>query len=280
MPYVPQSMAFVFHSLSAIALLMQFLMTIGWVGCLVIAGAVSPAHFTKYMNQIDRAIVYFHKLTEIGTICFILNVGVLFSAMIWSTSTNTLVLNLVGLLLPPVVILPTAFTLYHMVSFMGRVAYHGLLMADSDPNQTSAGFLREEKEEKDDTYGDIARESEVELSTDFYQDETMDNDKVLDLYVLAKREAASNAANEHVDTSDGSQALFWTRISNAKVSRGITEHANPKSELLVITSTLAWRHFLANNTKKFLRHCLLRQALGGNELPRRSPCEKHRAADS
>jgi hypothetical protein len=148
-----------------------------WVFSLLVASSVSPGHFPKFFQQIQYVLSWFYTMTQIGLFSFILNVGVLFSAQIFSTATNPLVLRVLGCWFPAVIIIPSGFLAHQVTSYMGRVAYHGMLLSDKVADKQTEDLDSAES-------GSLARKTEELLCKSFYQaSETEDDDKVLDLYL-------------------------------------------------------------------------------------------------
>jgi hypothetical protein len=176
---VPRWLAFLFHTLSCITLLFQIVMTLAWVISLLVASSVSPVHFHKYFQQIQFVLSWFYNLSYIGIHVFIFNVGVLFSAQIFSMTTyDQQGIRLLGFWVPAVIDVASMIFIHQVTSYMGRVAYHGMLMSDKVVDQT-------EDVDSVESSG-LARKAEELLCKSFYQtSETKDDDKVLDLYVTA-----------------------------------------------------------------------------------------------
>jgi hypothetical protein len=93
-------------------------------------------------------------------------------------TTNVLVLGVLGFCFPVVIVMISGLFVYQVTSYMGRVAYHGMLLSDKVADQT---------EELDSAEtGGLARMAEELLCKSFYQtSETKDDDKVLDSYLIA-----------------------------------------------------------------------------------------------
>jgi hypothetical protein len=134
--YVPRDMAFTFHSLSYICLLVQVLGTFMWIFTLIVAAAVSADNFHKFLHQIRYVFTWYFFFTQVGAVSFMLNVGVLYGAMIWATSTGPLTRFLLGSLLPAIICIPTIFVFFNLTSYVARVAYHGLLLPHTDGLET------------------------------------------------------------------------------------------------------------------------------------------------
>jgi hypothetical protein len=184
-PFVPLEMAFVFHCLSCITLLVQIVMTMAWVFSLLVASSVSRDHFPKFFQQIQYVLSWFYTLTEIGLFSFILNVGALFSAQIHSMVTDVLVLRVLGVGFPIVIVMTSGFLVHQITSYMGRVAYHGMLLSDKVvvADQQTEDDLDDDSSAES---GRLARKAEELLCKSFYQtSKNMDEDKVLDLYLTA-----------------------------------------------------------------------------------------------
>jgi hypothetical protein len=109
LPDVPRAIAFLFHILSCVMVLLQLLSSFLWVGSLFVLAPVSPANFPKYIHQVQSAISYFFSLTLFGTLLFVANVRVLFAAMTWASTTDPLIEILVGILLPTLIVIPLTY---------------------------------------------------------------------------------------------------------------------------------------------------------------------------
>jgi hypothetical protein len=127
---VPREMTLSFHLLSFVTVLMQLLSTFSWVGCLFVAGAVSPDKFATYCHQVEYALSHFLVLSELATVTFVLNIGLLFSSFVWCNTSGIAVRALVGIVLPTMIVLPLIYCVRNISEYIARTAFHGLLLMD------------------------------------------------------------------------------------------------------------------------------------------------------
>lgn len=189
-PYIPQSMAFIFHALSCITLLIQIIMTMCWVFLLFVASAVTPSNFDKffYMNQYVLSASF--SWLQIGLISFVLSIGTLFSAQIFAIATNQIILKFLGILFPATIAICMTFWVHQATSYMGRMAFHGMLLAD---NVEISDAWDGEK-----TSGKWHKEAEEALCQSFYQKNHSDeaDDQVLDWYYLNQKTSHTRGRNK------------------------------------------------------------------------------------
>lgn len=195
-PQVPLFLAYMFHCMNGISLLMQLMLTISWTGGLMVTSSVSSLHFSKYMYQIEWAFCRLLVLSEFASVCFVINVGTLFSAMIFSTTTNPLILNTVGLPLPAIVIIPLFLFLHEVMGFMSQAAFNGLLMSDTLPDPQSMDNRSQDP-------GEAAEGALDRLYDDYCKHEIKDKVLVLDLYTKGSQSRSKLGAYS-----------FWKRRSS------------------------------------------------------------------
>jgi hypothetical protein len=179
--YVPRELAFIFHCLSYICLLVQVLGTFMWVFTLIVAAAVSSNNFHTFVQQTRYVFNWYFFFTQVGAVAFNLNVAILFSAMIWATSTEPLTRWLLGILLPAIVAIPMILVFVNLTSYVGRVAYHGLLLSNTDGLETSA---REPISKEENLTRTKAEES---LCKSYYRNCVTDEEDVLEYCLQTKQ---------------------------------------------------------------------------------------------
>jgi hypothetical protein len=200
--YVPRELAFLFHCLSFICLLVQVVGTFMWIFTLIVAAAVSSDNFHKFVHQIRYVFNWYFFFTQVGAVSFNLNVGILFSAMIWATSTEPLTRLLLGIVLPAIIVIPMIFVFMSLTSYVARVAYHGLLLSNMDGLETSA---REpiSKEEKL-----IHTKAEESLCKSYYRNCVTDEEDVLEYYCLQSKQRHSKDKMRRLSVPTDRNHLF------------------------------------------------------------------------
>ena len=174
-PFVPLPVAILFHCVSAMVLLLELIMAMSWVFILITTSGVSPDGFHKFYQQIEYIQNSLLRMGQTAAIGFVLDIGILFSCHVYATLTNTLAARILGLAVPVLVVIPSAFVLHSFVSYVGRVAFHGILLPDSEIPETMKNATGK------------ASEAEEQLCRSFFRSrEVSDDTKVLDLCLARK----------------------------------------------------------------------------------------------
>jgi hypothetical protein len=207
-PYVPRAIAFLFHILSCVTVLLQLLNCFSWVASLFVSAAVSPANFPKYIHQVHRNMHYFFFLTKFGTLLFVINVGVLFAATTWANSTVPLIHILVGIVLPGLIVMPLTCFVMCATGYNLRVAFHGLLLSNTLDNSKTVsdgdttGMA---------TNGNIAKRVEDNLCKSFHRHSVQDVDEAMDLYQMANQQQQQSQHNKPRNSSHGKLSVLTDR---------------------------------------------------------------------
>ena len=183
-PYVPRTLALVFHFMSCLSLILQLLCTSGWIWTLHATAAVSPHKFHKFLLQVRYPFSNFLKFSEMGIVVFVGNICCLFGGMIASTTTNS-ILRQVGYYIPFVFLFAGCGLVHNFTSYIGRVAFHGLLMTDEPPDDGVC----------DGEHQGVAQRAEHDLQTSFQCESLLEEQDVLDQYHrLTNRGCAADAS--------------------------------------------------------------------------------------
>jgi hypothetical protein len=142
---------------------------------LVVAAAVCPNNFHKFLHQIRYVLNCFFFFTQLGAVSFNLDAAILFNAMIFLTTRDNLTRFMCGVLLPAIVVIPMITLFVSFTSYVGRVAYHGMLLSNTDGLETSSAREPLSKEEK------LTHKKAAEsLCTSFFQNCVTDEEDVLE----------------------------------------------------------------------------------------------------
>ena len=123
-PYVPYTMALVFHSLSFIAVALQLLSVFLNVGQLLVATAVHPKKFHLFFQQISVTTKWTNAFFQLGVVSFILNIGLLAMANVVQTTSNRLLMTICGLIIPPIIVIPCEIFAHMILTYIGRAAFN------------------------------------------------------------------------------------------------------------------------------------------------------------
>jgi hypothetical protein len=178
-PYVPRALALVYHFLSCASLFINLLCTSGWIWTLHATAAISPEKFHKFLIQTRYPFSYFTAFSECGQTIFVVNIALLCGAMIAATTTSHMVRTL-GYYLPIIVLFLGCKFVHNLTSYIGRVAYHGLLLMDTD-----AEPVMNRKEKGDSSICEdrgCAVQAEEEITKSFRRHKILCEDRVLDVY--------------------------------------------------------------------------------------------------
>ena len=169
-PYVPYPLALVFHSLSFISVAVQLMSVFLDVGQLLVATAVHPKKFHQYYQQLLVTTSWTNGFFHLGVLAFILNIGVLGMGSIMQTTSNKYIVLVCGLILPPLVVIPSEMFFHMLLTYVGRAAFNGFLMVPhEDPNS-------EDLIENTDT----AANAEKTLCQNYFRDLNSNDEAVLD----------------------------------------------------------------------------------------------------
>mmetsp|Transcript_29851 Transcript_29851/g.71744 ORF Transcript_29851/g.71744 Transcript_29851/m.71744 type:complete len:468 (-) Transcript_29851:3955-5358(-) len=134
-PYVPYTLAIVFHVLSFVTIVIQLMGVFLNVGQLVVATAVCPEKFHQFFQQVSVTTAWTNGLFHCGVVTFVVNIGVLAMAMILQATSDRWVIRICGLIIPALVVLPCEVFFHLLLTYIGRAAFNGfLLVPHEDPN--------------------------------------------------------------------------------------------------------------------------------------------------
>jgi hypothetical protein len=179
--FVPQNLALVYHLVSCANLIIQLVCTSGWIWSIHATAAVSPNKFHMFFVQTRYAFDNFLFFSEFGQILLVLNITLLLGAQVAATTSNQ-VWRMIGFYAPILFTLLGCRFVHTLSSYVGRVAYHGLLLMDDDPE--AVGVTKEDDStiQKDGS----AAKAEFEISKTFNKHNIHCEDSVLDVYRKAK----------------------------------------------------------------------------------------------
>lgn len=133
---VPQGLAFAFNLTSALLIISQLLCASAWIWSLRVISAVAPNKFHQYVVETRHVSDYINAISVFGFGLFALDLFLLLSGMSLATTDNWLVNGLVlGVTL--LVFIGGCIAVTKITSFLGRVAYHGMLMTPQNPSQNA-----------------------------------------------------------------------------------------------------------------------------------------------
>ena len=200
-PYVPKMWALLYHLFSCISILIQVLSASGWIWTLYAAGAVSPAKFKSFMIQIETPFGILMTVTEMGENIFCINVSFLLAAIIASTTTNT-IWRWLGFWAPLVFVLVVCKFFNYLATFIGRVAYHGMMLCDN--NSILNGEDGVCSQLADTMSKGCAARAESKLRLGFRKGIVIGEDRVLDTYhcALATAKKDQNLEDYILQTHD------------------------------------------------------------------------------
>lgn len=176
MPHVPRTLAIVYHFVAGSCLIVHLFVTVGWIWILHATAAVSPNKFHIFLMQTRLIFNYFLAFAEVGSFLLTANICLLFSSMVAATTTDPIVLQICYYL--PVGLMIVGYCIvHHFTSYIGRAAYHGLLLMDDDPDHLI-------QERQDGTYvaGSGAGLAETMLAGAFEKHHVFCENEALDFY--------------------------------------------------------------------------------------------------
>lgn len=197
MPFVPRNLAIIYHFFAAGSLIVQLFITSGWIWILHATAAVSPYKIHQFLLQTRYVFSNFILFAELGAVLLTSNICLLFIGMVTSTTTDPIVRQCCYYM-PTVLIALFSVMVHRFTSFIGRVAYHGLLLMDYDPvpTQSSATDNNKSGNGKDThskNFKGSALTAEAALAESFWHDNIRCERKVLDMYHEATH--VSNASD-------------------------------------------------------------------------------------
>jgi hypothetical protein len=133
---VPQGLAVAFNMTSSLLIISQLLCACAWIWSLRVISAVAPNKFHQYVVETRHFANYINTISVVGFALFSIDLFLLLSATSMAI-TSSWVVN--GTVLGVVLMLFFGgFMMVHKItSFLGRVAYHGLLMTDQNPDPST-----------------------------------------------------------------------------------------------------------------------------------------------
>lgn len=214
MPHVPRTLAIVYHFIAGSCLIVHLFVTVGWIWVLHATAAVSPNKFHIFLMQTRLIFTYFLAFAELGSFLLSANICLLFSSMVAATTTNQIVL-LTCYYLPVGLMLIGYKIVHHFTSYIGRVAYHGLLLMDDDPNQ-----LIQERRDGNYVSGSGAASAEAMLSTAFQTHHVFCEKQALDYYYQS---ATTTSSQGHMAYPTLLDVIFAKGQPNVKPATGVVE---------------------------------------------------------
>jgi hypothetical protein len=156
----------------------------------------------------------------VGAVAFNLNVALLFSAMIWATSTEPLTRLLLGIVLPAIIVIPMILVFMSLTSYVARVAYHGLLLSNTDGHLETSAREPISKEEKL-----IHTKAEESLCKSYYRNCVTDEEDVLEYYCLQTKQGHSKDKRRRLSVPTDRNHLFAQEYTVPKFQIvGKTDH--------------------------------------------------------
>jgi hypothetical protein len=133
---VPQGLAVAFNMTSSLLIISQLTCACGWIWSLRVICAVAPNKFHQYVVETRHFADLINSISVVGFALFSIDLFLLLTACSLAV-TNNWVVN--GIVLGIVLMLFFAgFMMVHKItSFLGRVAYHGLLLTDQNPDPSA-----------------------------------------------------------------------------------------------------------------------------------------------
>jgi hypothetical protein len=209
---VPMIMTMLFHSLSCVTVLLQLLSTFSWVGCLFVVAAVSPDKFATFRHQVEHALEHFLILSELATLTFVVNIGLLFSSFVWCNTSEFMVHMFVGVLLPAMIVFPLLYVVHHLLDYIARTAFHGLLLTNGTTTTKSTTIPGRSFQAADaDDAGVFAQQAEESLCRSFHDHSVPNEAFVLDAYA---EESKCTSQQPQQTTSHGNRGSRITSISS------------------------------------------------------------------
>jgi len=191
-PYVPRPLLIVYHFTSCALMINQLLCTSGWIWSLHATAAVSPEKFHRFMIMTRFPFSQFLKFSELGVLNFVVNICVLFMGMIQASTTN-LVLRQIGYYLPFAVLLLGSVMVNNFASYIGRVAFHGMLLTDEEVFETAQHLSR--------IQDGAAKKAECEMYHHLHRESILSDSQALDTYHI------SNTKSWEPSDDDGSNSV-------------------------------------------------------------------------
>jgi hypothetical protein len=174
---IPRALATLFTITCFLSVKIHLLNAMGWICKLLAVSAVSPKKFTEFMVQTQYTFISFSWLMELGIGMTTLTICLLISALnciLWDDP----IVRQIGFYLPALF----AFWGYRMIvnfsSFVGRVAFHGLMLVDEEPDVV----MQTSETASGDALTGIAEKSEEEVNDNFWRHNLKHSKHVLDLY--------------------------------------------------------------------------------------------------
>lgn len=133
---VPQALAVAFNLTSSLLIISQLLCACAWIWSLRVISAVAPNKFHQYVVETRHFADYINNISVVGFALFSVDLFIMLAATSLSV-TDSWTVN--GIVLGVVLLLFVGgFMMVHKVtSFLGRVAYHGLLLTDQKPDPSA-----------------------------------------------------------------------------------------------------------------------------------------------
>eukprot|EP00526_Cylindrotheca_closterium_P012202 CAMPEP_0113643588 /NCGR_PEP_ID=MMETSP0017_2-20120614/22926_1 /TAXON_ID=2856 /ORGANISM="Cylindrotheca closterium" /LENGTH=470 /DNA_ID=CAMNT_0000555125 /DNA_START=358 /DNA_END=1770 /DNA_ORIENTATION=+ /assembly_acc=CAM_ASM_000147 len=170
---VPQALAFAYNLTSALLIISQLLCASAWIWSLRVISAVASNKFHQYTVETRHFADYINSMSMFGFALFALDLFLLLAGMSLATTDNWIV-NGVALGVAFLVFITGAIAVQKIGSFVGRVAYHGMLMTSQDPNPSTP--LADKPEESH------FKEREDMLHRTFERNAILHESKALDAY--------------------------------------------------------------------------------------------------
>ena len=173
-PFVPRNLALVYHFLNCAEILLQLTCLAAWVWSLYATAAVSRDKFQEFCVQTRYSFDKFLLLTECGQFLFIVNTTILLGALVAATTKDHIVRK-IGYIVPLFLAGAGWYWVQQLSSYVGRAAFHGLLLMDKDPHTaiSQVGCKVEDKSTP-------AAEYEKNISRGFRQHNMVCEDSVID----------------------------------------------------------------------------------------------------
>jgi len=172
-PYVPRPLLIVYHFTSCALIIVQLLCTSGWIWSLHATAAVSTEKFHQFMIMTRFPFSQFLNFSELGVLIFVANICILFMGMIQASTTN-LVLRQIGYYLPFTFLLLGSVMVNNFASYIGRVAFHGMLLTDEEVLETAQHLSS--------IQDGAAKKAECEMYHHLQQESILSDSQALDAY--------------------------------------------------------------------------------------------------
>eukprot|EP00980_Cylindrotheca_fusiformis_P017352 scaffold5380_cov131-Cylindrotheca_fusiformis.AAC.29 len=167
-------LAVAFNLTSSLLIISQLLCASAWIWSLRVISAVAPNKFHQYVVETRHFSDYINSISVFGFALFSLDLFLMLAGASFAISSNAIV-N--GLILGIVLLLFVAgFMMVHKItSFLGRVAYHGLLLTNQKPDPSSIFNTSE-------NVGETSKQKEEMLHRLFERYSILNESKAMDAY--------------------------------------------------------------------------------------------------